>query len=165
MAQIVAERAGMLYVDLDKEVEDMAEMSIEKIFEELGELEFRNMESQALKKTLKKSADCCVATGGGTILDEKNRRLLKQKSTVVWLKVSPGELALRISKRDKSQKGTSSKKNRPLLANKPLLQTLEEISAQRYELYQQAADIILDGDTLSASKLASMTLAQHQNSG
>ncbi len=162
MAQIVAEKAKMPYVDLDKLVEDMADMSIERIFDELGEEEFRRLESQVLKETMQKSTDCCVATGGGAILDKENRKLLKQKSTVVWLKVSPQELALRISRRDKLQKNGCSGQTRPLLKNKPLLQSLKELSAQRYELYQQTADIILDGDMQTASKLANMTLLQRQ---
>ncbi|MDQ6970457.1 MAG: shikimate kinase [Mariprofundus sp.] len=118
-------------IDLDDYIVEKAGRSIPQLFEQDGESFFRQLESQALQEVLGK--DAVIATGGGIVMGEKNRRLLKQYPPVIWLKASPEFLAQRID----------GDENRPLIAGGDTLKNLQALAEQRYPLYEQCADFIL----------------------
>ena len=109
--------------DTDSIIEKNAAKSIPDIFKENSEEYFRNEESKALKEALL-SAPCIVSCGGGIILKEENRKLLKEH-TVVFLKRDIASLP---------------KEGRPL----SLKTDLEEMYKKRLPLYKEASDIELD---------------------
>jgi shikimate kinase len=84
IAGLLAERLGWAWVDADVVLETRHAKSIRTIFAEEGEVGFRDKESAVL-------AELCllerhvVATGGGVVLRESNRELLRQSALVVWL--------------------------------------------------------------------------------
>jgi len=118
-------------IDLDDYIVQKAGRSIPLIFEQDGESFFRQLESQALQEVL--GNDAVIATGGGIVMAEKNRGLLKQHPPVIWLKASPDFLAERID-------GDS---NRPLIAAGETLKNLQALAELRYPLYEQCADYTL----------------------
>ena len=72
------------FVDLDLEVESMAGTTIRAIFAEQGEPAFRSLESEALRTSIV-TDPLVMALGGGTVLDEDNRRLIRNSGLLVWL--------------------------------------------------------------------------------
>jgi len=118
-------------IDLDDYIVEQAGRSIPEIFEQDGEIAFRQMETDALRAVIDTQA--VIATGGGIVMAEQNRKLLTTHPPVIWLKASPEFLADRIV-------GDS---NRPLIAAGDTLKKLQELSAVRDPLYEQCADFIL----------------------
>lgn len=128
----LSKRLEMPLIDLDEVVVERAGMSIPDIFTQYGEDAFRDMESEALAEHIGRRA--VLASGGGVVLREANRRLLKGHPPVIWLKASPEFLAKRIA----------GDPNRPLLANQDALQKLTVLAAERYPLYEECADLVIE---------------------
>jgi len=141
----LAKHFGISLIDLDDCIVEKAGRSIPEIFTEQGEEGFRDLESEALREVLGKPA--VIATGGGAILREENRALLKRYPPVIWLKASPEFLAKRID-------GDS---NRPLIAAGETLKKLQQQAEIRYPLYEQCADFVLPrGDMKKREALQSI---------
>ncbi|MCF7822384.1 MAG: shikimate kinase [Mariprofundaceae bacterium] len=141
----LAKHFGIGLIDLDDYIVRKAGQSIPDIFSERGEEGFRDMESRALREVLGKPA--VIATGGGAVLREENRELLKCHPPVIWLKASPEFLANRID-------GDS---NRPLIAAGGTLKKLQQLAEIRYPLYERCADFTLPrGDMTKREALHSI---------
>ena len=82
----LSKRLNLDFLDVDEQVEKSAGVSIAWIFDVEGEKKFRERESKELINSLEAN-NCVIATGGGVILVEKNRSLLK-KGTVIYLETS-----------------------------------------------------------------------------
>ena len=119
--------------DLDREIEVRAGKSISDIFSDSGESAFRKLESEVLVDRLA-CGRCILSCGGGTILGQENRRLLRDKATTIWLWARPQELARRLD----------GKAGRPLLGISSDRQaTLGQLLDQRKLQYYTAADLIV----------------------
>ena len=74
------------FVDLDRAIEERAGASVREIFGRDGEEGFRRLEREELARVVAAGDDpLVVATGGGTIVDERNRRLMAENGRIVWL--------------------------------------------------------------------------------
>lgn len=74
------------FVDLDGTIEEHAGASVARIFSCDGEDRFRRLERETLERVTAAGGDpLVVATGGGTMTDERNRRLMAESGLVVWL--------------------------------------------------------------------------------
>jgi shikimate dehydrogenase len=80
----LAELTGREFIDTDELLVRAAGMSIPEIFKDGGEDCFRRLETEVLAAASKESGKI-IATGGGVVTREKNRRLLRQNSLVVWI--------------------------------------------------------------------------------
>jgi len=136
----------MPLVDLDEVIVEKAGLRIPEIFDKLGEETFRDMESAALAEYIEDRA--ILATGGGVVLREANRRLLKAHPPVIWLKAAPEFLAGRIA-------GDS---NRPLIAKQDTLEKLRALAAERYPLYEACADLVIDRDEAEKGEIVSLII-------
>ena len=94
----LARRLGWSFVDADRELESRMGVSIATIFELEGEEGFRRREV-ALIDELTQRAATVLATGGGAVLNERNREVLHERGCVVYLHAAPGDLWHRL-KRD-----------------------------------------------------------------
>ncbi|NMG66531.1 AAA family ATPase [Azoarcus indigens] len=130
----LAKRRGVRFVDCDHEIIARTGVTIPTIFEIEGEAGFRRRETQVIDE-LTRESDIIIATGGGAVLDEKNREMLMQRGIVVYLNVAPQILWER----------TRNDRNRPLLNVENPRARIEELYAVRDPLYRQVADIIVDG--------------------
>lgn len=83
VGQILADRLGCKCVDLDAYIEEKEGMTIPEIFEKKGEPHFRELETKALEEF----ADIggVVATGGGTLLTERNGNTAKKAGVAVFI--------------------------------------------------------------------------------
>jgi shikimate kinase len=132
----VAEALALPFFDLDHEIEASAGASVALIFELEGEPGFRRREHAALAE-LSARDGIVLATGGGAVLDADNRRLLRQRGYVVWLRASVAQQLARLA-RDRK---------RPLLAAPDREQRLAELARVREPLYAEVADLALQPDS------------------
>ena len=127
----LARTFGLEFYDCDHELERLTGASVSLIFDLEGEAGFRLRESHLLKQlTAKKGV--LIATGGGTVCDEENRRLLRSQGMVVYLKTSIDNQLNRLNK-DKS---------RPLLQAEDKAQRLQGLAEKRNPLYDATADLV-----------------------
>lgn len=143
VGRILARRLHKPFYDMDHEIEHATGVKIPVIFEIEGESGFRARESKVLAELVQKG-EIVLATGGGAVLAEQNRRLLADHGTVVYLRATPRDLWLR----------TRHDKNRPLLQTADPLAKLEELFEQRDPLYREVADLVVDTGSQSVGLLA-----------
>ena len=131
IGQAVATKLLLPFIDLDREIESTAGESINRIFAEQGEAEFRRLEAAATTRIPRTPA--IVAPGAGWISNEAIRVLVPRAGPTIYLRVEPRTAALRL--------GTAAA-DRPLLAGDPLRE-LERLLALRRKLYE-SADAVVD---------------------
>ena len=117
-------------------------MSIAEFFSEKGEAAFRQVESEALADLLQ--TDQVVSTGGGVVVSQKNRDLLKTNSDNIYLKADFETLYQRIS--------TDKDNQRPLFLNNSK-EELAAIFQERQAWYEEVASRILDVTKLSPEEI------------
>jgi shikimate kinase len=120
---LIAERSGAVFHDLDLMIEDEAGMAISDIFATRSEAAFRQIEAHLLPRALEPGA--VVALGGGTQIDDRNWKVIRDRAMTVYLEASFDTVWARIS----------GLENRPLAASTPRakLQALLERRRHRYE--------------------------------
>jgi len=138
----LAKLLGLTFFDCDHELERLTGASVSLIFDIEGEAGFRQRETRLLDE-LSARSDVLIATGGGVVCFEENRRMLRARGFVVYLKTDIEQQLLRLSK-DKS---------RPLLQAKDRMQRLQELARVRNPLYAETADLVFN--TRKASIYAS----------
>lgn len=137
IGRTLARKLGWEFIDLDHELEARCGVRVALIFEIEGEEGFRKRESELLDEFTQRSG-IVLATGGGAVIDPKNRQLLSERGVVVYLRASADELFRRIE-RDRS---------RPLLQTSNPEQSLKNLLAQREPMYEEVASLTFDtGDT------------------
>lgn len=140
-------------VDTDDVIESRSGTSIREIFELQGEPEFRRLETDVLKDLFSGPA-AVIAAGGGAILADVNRQLMKAAGPVVWLNAGIETLAERISR------DASSENRRPSLTGRSVEQEVADVLNSRRDLYADAASIIVDADQGSPEQIAEIVLSQ-----
>jgi shikimate kinase/3-dehydroquinate synthase len=132
-------RHGAAFVDVDERIEHEDGRPIPRIFEEDGEAAFRTLERRAVADlgppdpapTLGR----IIATGGGAVVDPRNRWALYRGRVSVWLDGRPEVLAQRLRR---------SPRVRPLVAGRDPIGTLRDFAARRERFYG-AADVHITG--------------------
>ncbi len=135
VGKILAKKLNKQFIDLDDQIEKKVGTSIESIFENEGELKFRYYETIELKKI----SNAVVACGGGIILLKENLNLMKRNGQIIYLRATIKELENRLIK----------SKNRPLLKNRDLSESLEKIFAERKKKYESIAEVSIITDGLT----------------
>ena len=130
------------YLDMDALIEKRLGMSIAEFFAEKGEEAFRQIESEVLADLLK--TDRVVSTGGGVVVSQRNRDLLKINPDNIYLKADFETLYQRIAADQDNQ--------RPLFLNKSK-EELREIFQERQAWYEEVASRVLDVTKLSPEEI------------
>ena len=149
VGRLLARRLKRSFYDSDVEIERRCGVRIPVIFDIEGEAGFRAREIQVLAE-LCALDNAVVATGGGAVLAEENRRRIAARGTVIYLHARPAHLWQRVR----------HDRNRPLLATPEPQKKLEELYAQRDPLYREVADLVADTGKQSAQTLAKDLLAR-----
>lgn len=135
----LAHRHGATFIDLDERIERDAGRSIPDIFAEDGEAAFRALERAAIAALGAPSPGTAiervVATGGGAVVDPRNRWALYRGRVVVWLDGRPEVLAQRLRR---------SPHVRPLVAGRDPIGAIRDL-AHRRERFYAAADLRIRG--------------------
>ncbi len=139
VGRILAEKLGMGFCDTDEEIEKIAGESPEKIIEKYGEERFREIETE-VAETVSSLRGVVIATGGGTILREKNVEKLRSCGVVIWLGRDLNLLA---------------QNSRPLSKNMPI----SRLFKQREGYYVAASDKKIENDE-AAEKTAEKIITE-----
>ncbi len=126
IGRLLAKRLSYRFFDTDAVIEQVAGQSINQIFAEAGEPEFRSLETKVLAE-LSSYSRLAIATGGGIILKRENWSYLR-RGIVVWLDVPLEDIQNRLQ----------GDKTRPLLQAEDLPTKLQSLLEQRQSLYAQA---------------------------
>lgn len=131
----LAKKLELQFFDSDHEIELRTGAQITLIFEIEGESGFRRRESQIINE-LTSHSGIVLATGGGAVLDPDNRKYLRERGFVVYLRASVGQLVCRTAKVQK----------RPLLQTGNPKAKIEELLTERGPLYENIANMVVDTD-------------------
>lgn len=131
----LARRLKLTFIDSDHEIESRTGANIPWIFDIEGEKGFRKRERDVIDE-LTQQHGVVLATGGGAVLDKRNRNHLSERGIVVYLHTSIEQLVKR----------TAKDRNRPLLQTGNPRNRLEELLTERDPLYREIADIVIETD-------------------
>jgi len=126
----VAQALGWAFIDTDDEIVRRSGTSIDKIFADIGEEGFREVEHEVLA-TLARGTHCVVSTGGGMVTEERNWRLMAESGVVVCLEARPETIAGRVSS------GTAEPV-RPMIDPGLVGRPVDDLKAERQHLYARA---------------------------
>lgn len=155
VGRALAKHLGKTFYDSDQEIENRTGVHIPLIFELEGEAGFRRRET-AMIEELTRLQNIVLATGGGAVLDARNRENLGSHGTVVYLCASAAEL----------WKRTRNDRHRPLLQTEDPRARLQALHAERDPLYREIADFVVDTGTQPVSAMTShigKLLTRHAN--
>ena len=150
----LARRLSLGFLDTDAAFEDREGCAIRAYFDAHGEAAFRDKEERLIDE-LTQSHKGVLATGGGAVLRDNNRRCLHDRCTVVYLRASPEDIFRRL-KHDKA---------RPLLQVGNPLKALRDLFALRDPLYAQTAHYVIETGRPSVSTLVNRIQMQLELSG
>ena len=138
----IARGLDLNYLDMDSLIEKRLGMSIAEFFAEKGEAAFRQIESEVLAELLQR--DQVVSTGGGVVISQRNRDLLKTNSDNIYLKADFETLYQRIA---------ADKDNQRPLFLKNSKEELAAIFQERQAWYEEVASRVLDVTKLSPEEI------------
>jgi len=138
VGEFLAKKLNRKFVELDSLIERKAGKSIPEIFQQDGEVAFRELEIEVAKEIAKEKY-LVIACGGGIVLNKINIDRLREKSRIVYLTASPRTILKRVSEEEGQ---------RPLLeVDNPTL-TIQELLMRRKPFYERATDIKIDTSKL-----------------
>jgi shikimate kinase len=129
VGQSLAGRLGYSFVDMDARLEGEQGMTINEIFEKLGEKAFREMESNLLKEMVSLQ-DTVISTGGGLPCTGNNMDLINRKGVSIYLRMDPAALLNRLSR---------GKSRRPLIRHL----SRQELETFIYEMLREREPVYL----------------------
>jgi len=150
----LASRLDRPFIDADKELEERCGVTIATMFDIEGEQGFREREHRLLEE-LSDQDGLVVATGGGVVLREDNRQLLKGKPLVLYLQASVAELWSRLR----------NDRKRPLLQGADPRGRIEALFQERGPMYESVADMSFRGQRQSADRQLSDIITRLADSG
>jgi shikimate kinase len=125
----LAARLGIAFVDADTEIESAAGMTIPEIFAKHGEGYFRSGEARVIARLLDNGPQV-LATGGGSIMDQRTRDLIHIKGISVWLKADLDVLMKRTKRR----------------SDRPLAEKIKDLLPLREPAYAQSDIVVQSRD-------------------
>jgi len=150
VGKVLAEKLERSFVELDLLIEQKVGKSIPEIFQQEGEIAFRELEMRVTEEvTNKKKA--VIACGGGIVLNKINIDWLRKSARMVYLTASPGVILKRVA----NEEG-----QRPLLeVDNPTL-AIQEMLSFRKPFYERAADIIIDTSKLDIDSVSKQIISK-----
>ena len=150
----LARRLGQPFVDSDHEIEHRLGCSIREFFAREGEDSFRKQEQQVIDE-LTQTHQGVIATGGGAVLREVNRRHMHERGQVIYLRSTPEDVFRRV-RHDTA---------RPLLQVDDPLNRLRTLFEARDPLYREAAHFVIETGRPSVAMLVNMICMQLELAG
>ncbi len=150
----LSRRLGQPFVDSDHEIEHRLGCSIREFFVREGEDSFRNQEQLVIDE-LTQTHQGVIATGGGAVLREANRRHMHERGQVIYLRSTPEDVFRRV-RHDTA---------RPLLQVDDPLDRLRTLFEARDPLYRDAAHFVIETGRPSVAMLVNMICMQLELAG
>ena len=152
-ARAIRRNSGLPVLEMDETIEERQGMPVSRIFKTQGEEAFRDMETELLE-SLYGQESAVVSCGGGVVLRERNRRLMRGLGTIVLLTASPETIYSRLQ-------GKTG--NRPNIRDRFSVEGIRELMEVRRAAYMAAADVMIPTDGLSPRKIAEKILSERES--
>ncbi|KUJ72416.1 shikimate kinase AroK [Thiomicrospira sp. WB1] len=149
VGRILADKLHYRFLDSDHEIEAKTGVSIPMIFDIEGEAGFRKRECRLIDQLTQKPG-IVLATGGGAVLKPQNRKHLRSRGFVVYLRSSLEALLAR----------TRHDRNRPLLQTDDPEAVLKNVMTERDPLYREVADLVIQTEQASVHKVVRQIMDQ-----
>ena len=129
LGSALAERLGVPFIELDREIERESGVSLATIFDFYGQAGFRRMERRCLDRVIEEHPRIVLATGGSIVSEPSTFERLLVSCYTVWLKAAPAEHMERV---------IAQGDMRPMAGNRESMSDLQRILAGREPLYRRA---------------------------
>jgi XRE family aerobic/anaerobic benzoate catabolism transcriptional regulator len=149
LGRLLAERLGLRFVELDREIEHEGRMELSDIFAIHGQEGFRRLERTALERLVREDAAAVIAAGGGIVAEPATFGLLLDTCVTIWLRASPEEHMRRVIEQGDM---------RPMRDNRRAMDDLRAILESREPLYARA-DFTVDSSDRSVEQTLGALLA------
>jgi shikimate kinase len=156
VGKLLAKQTGWSFVDADRFLVEYYGMTVDAIVSEKGWADFRQRERWILKK-LHRLDRHVISTGGGVILDKKNRQRIRKSGVAIWLKASTETILQRI------RGDAASHMMRPSLTGRSLADEVAETMAEREPLYRETGEIEITTDKIEVHGVCADILAKVGN--
>lgn len=130
IGQALSQALNYAFRDTDHHLQLTTQRSVAELVAAEGWEHFRARESESLQAVTAPST--IIATGGGMVLAEANRRFMRDNGQVIWLNAPSGVLADRLTRQPEAAQ-------RPTLTGRPIAEEMGDILRERAHLYRQAA--------------------------
>ncbi|MFH1169598.1 MAG: shikimate kinase [Chloroflexota bacterium] len=148
VAKALAAKLGKEFIEMDAIIEQKAGKSIAEMFQQDGEIAFRELEI-AVAKEVSQKQNAVIACGGGVVLNRINIDRLKQECIIVYLAAAPAVILQRTSEGD-----------RPLLRTPDRAFAIRKLLEFRQPFYERAADIEIDTSGMDADSVAEQIMSR-----
>lgn len=150
VGKLLAKKLGRKFIEMDALIELKAGKSIPKIFQQDGEIAFRELEIRVTKEVAG-GENVVIACGGGIVLNKINIDRLREKGKIVYLTASPKAILKRVA----SEKG-----QRPLLEVDDPALAIRNLLKFRKPFYERAADVTINTAKLDIDAVAEQIIAK-----
>lgn len=152
ISRLLAESLGVMVTDTDEAIARQQNKSIKEIFELWGEDYFRSLETELLSRTME-GAPGIISCGGGIVLREENRNLMKKYGVAVLLTASPETIFARVSKNTE----------RPVLNGNMSVEYIAKLLEKRAVYYEKAAEIVIDTEGKTPERVSEEIIKKLKN--
>jgi XRE family transcriptional regulator, aerobic/anaerobic benzoate catabolism transcriptional regulator len=146
----LAERLGVPFLELDREIERESGLELSEIFALYGQAAFRRYERRSLEAIIERHPRAVIATGGSLVSEPGTFDLLLAACFTVWLKAAPEEHMGRV---------IAQGDVRPMADNAEAMEDLRRILAGREALYSKADAVVDTAGRTVAESLAALQTA------
>lgn len=151
IARELSKQLGVAQVEMDEMIVEEQGMPITEIFEKYGEEHFRDIETELVCRLQEKDG-VVVSCGGGAVLREENRRIMKQSGCIVLLMAKPETILARVK----------HSTNRPVLNGHMNVEYITELMERRRSCYEDAADVRVETDGKGIGEICEEILSNMQ---
>jgi XRE family transcriptional regulator, aerobic/anaerobic benzoate catabolism transcriptional regulator len=137
----LAKRRRVPFVELDRRVEEAADLSLGELFSLHGEDYYRRLEREVLQEVLSEGRPMVLATGGGLVASPDTFALLRRSAVTIWLRAKPEDHWNRVVRQGD---------RRPMADHPQAMADLRGLLASREPLYSMA-DHTVDTSKVSVS--------------
>lgn len=150
IARVLSKRLNMKWLDTDHMIESQSGKKITELFK-VSEAYFRSWE-HSICNSLQSHQHHIISTGGGIIINPKNRTLLKKIGTVIYLSTSANTVINRLKDDTK----------RPLLQHENKLEIIQNLLVERDPLYNEVSTLKIEVDELSIDQVVEQIIAERE---
>ena len=150
VGRLLAGKLGKDFIEVDELIEQRVGKTIPEIFQQDGEIAFRELEIEATRAAAAKK-NAVIACGGGVVLNQINVDRLREHGVIVYLTASPEAILQRTS---------SDTDERPLLVAEDRASRVEKLLNFRRPFYERAADITVSTSGLDVAGVAGQIISE-----
>ena len=150
VGKALAQKLGKDFFEMDSLIEHKAGKPIPEIFQQDGEIAFRELEIEVAKEVAQRK-NAVIACGGGVVLNKINIDRLRKNCVIIHLTASPTAILKRTS---------GDKNDRPLLNQPDKAKRIRELMNYRKPFYQRATDVEIDTSRLDIDSVAEQIISR-----